>query len=383
MNLLAIPNDETASYENIPESDFINEFNPLEFFDNVFFLNWRDKIDCEYCGIKSFSIIKNKQKIKNTFDRAVGGHTSFTYPLFYPFFLEEEKDILEKANQTQAQLIRAFNTHFSAELGIFLKKRLGIPLIVSAHDIKRLTNAVKEADYLICVSEALSRKAIEEYGINPSKISLIPDGIDMDFFYPREKEEISKFIDLNSKYKILSVGRVVPGKNIETLLKSIKLIYNELKDVSHVHLGGGSKANLEKIISLKEDLGLSEVSHFLGKKRKEELPFFYSWADVYSLPTLHEGLGRASIEALACGTPVVTTNYPPMTEVIQEEYNGLTANPNNPGELSSQIFKILTNNKLKKTLTRNARISVLDKYNIKDTVKDTVELYEEILYGNI
>lgn len=383
MNLLAIPNDPLSAFHRNSPEDFLNEINPERFFDQVTFLNWKDKEDGVYAGIKSFSILstERKKEAENLMKKLSEGEIPFSYPLFEHIFSSEKKDILRRSLEYNPDIVRAFNTHFAGELGKMVKDHLGIPLVISVNDISRITPVINEADSIVCISNALREKCINEYGSDPEKVTIIPDGINMNMFYPRDNGEISEFIDskYDAKYKILSVGRIVPSKNIETLLQAIDLVKGELEDVTHLHLGLGKKESIENITSLRDEIGLNGTTYFLGGKKQSELPFYYSWADVYALPTLWEGLGRAQIESLACETPVVTTNYAPMTEVVTHGYNGLTSDPKNHEMLAEKIMQVLTNKPLRLRLKRNARASVMDKYNIQNEMAMHAANYKKVI----
>ena len=380
MKLLAIPNDPTSAYHRNSRKDFLSEFNPNGFFDGVAFLNWKDDSDTEYCGVDSFNILKDKRGARDLMDRLIRGDVAFDYPLFTDIFSKEKDRIIGLARDFNPDMVRAFNTHFAAELGIMVSQALDVPLLVSAHDIERLTSAVERADYLACVSDVVRDRCVAGYGIDPENVGVIPDGIDMNWFYPRSETEIrGAFSGMSARNKLFSVGRLVPGKNLEILLKSVQIVERELGGVMHFHVGKGTPESREEIEYLKQNLGLEGVSYFLGGIQKDQLPFYYSWADVYALPTLHEGLGRASIEALACGTPVVTTNYAPMTEVVQDGYNGLTSDPRDPEMLASQIKRVLVDRDLRKKLEGNARESVREKYGIDRIMGMYCDSFKRIL----
>jgi len=386
MRLLAIPNDATSSYFRNDRGDFLSEFNPKElggkrFFEQVCFINWKDLEDVEYEGIKSFAILKDKTFAINLVKDLGSGKSPFIYPLFTDFFLEEKDSIIKIAKEIDASLIRSFNADHAAELGLIIREELKIPLVISVHNMPRVTDTVKEADSLVCISECLRDKCIKEYRVNPERIALIPDGVDMNFFNPKKENEINNVVDLkyHKKYKILSVGRINPQKNLGNLLESIKYIKDELKNVCHLHLGIGTLEDTKKIIELKNSLGLNNVSYFLGGKQKRELPFYYSWADTTLFPSIYEGLGRVSIESLACGVPVVTTNYAPMNEVVKDNYNGLTADPQNPFDISLKTIEILTNDNLRNSLSKKARESVREKYGVDFVMQQHCDNYEKLI----
>jgi glycosyltransferase involved in cell wall biosynthesis len=385
--LLAIPNDPTGAYERSNKDDFLSEFNPRDsnknrYFDEVRFLNWKDEKDEEYSGIRSHSFLDDKKGAQDLIKKMSSGNIPFSSPLFKDIFAREKDRILEISKGFNPDIIRAFNSHFAAELGYMVAKELDVPLVVSAHDPSRLTDAVKYADSLVCISDDLATRAVGRHGVNPEKISVIPDGIDTErLFYPRNTEEYSSVVgeDLLDFLSVLSVGRVVPSKNIETLLKALAKVKGEVPGIKHVHLGNGSPEAMGRIEELKDSLGLGETSYFMGGIQKDELPHYYSWADVYALPTLWEGLGRAQIEALSCGTPVVTTDDTPMNTIVRDGFNGFVVDPKDPHMLANRIAKLLGNEKLRKQMGGDRARKSVKKYDIGRVMEMNCENYDKVL----
>lgn len=384
-NLLALPNDKLEDYFRVPKHDFLSEFSPSYLtgercFDSVSFLNWKDSVDGEYAGIKSLAILRNNEEALQTVRNLVDEKIPFQYPLFTKFFEAERDAIIERARSVNPQLMRAFNADHAAELGIMIRKELGIPLVVSVHNTARLTEAMKYADSLVCISKGVAQKVVGEYGINPDEIVLIPDGIDMDLFSPKSDSEVYDVVD--KKYgqgnKILTIGRFSRQKNLERTLRAISLVNDEIGNVQHIHLGTDAPDRVDKIKGLASNLGLDNVSHFLGSIPKEQLPFYYSWADVFFFPSLWEGLGRVQVEALASGTPSVTSNFDPMTEVVKPKYNGLIVDPKNVDEMAWAVMKVLTDKDLKARLSENARHSV-ERYDINRVMQAHCDNYDNVL----
>lgn len=382
MKALIIPNDATSAYFRNTEKDFLSEVNPQIFFNETRFLNWKDEKDTELFGVKSKALLNDKKEARNLMSQLAKGNLPFSSPLFTDLFLKEQDKIKEFLRKYNPDIIRAFNTHFAGELGVITRDISKAPLIISAHDISRLTSIIHQADYLVCISQALKEKCINEYGVAEEEITIIPDGINMGAFYKQGNKTIANIVPaqyLNAHYKTISVGRVVESKNIETLINAINLVKQEIPNITHLHLGAESDSEkTREVKKLKSELGLDRNFYFLGPKQKEQFPAFYSWADVYALPTLWEGLGRASIEALACETPVITTNYAPMTEVVQNGYNGLTVNPKDHEALAQGLLKLLTDKKYRQTLSANARKSI-QKYDINKVMQMHVGNYKRIL----
>jgi len=388
MNLVAIPNDALDSYRRIPEEDFLSEFNPQnmkgqKFFDNVIFINWKDKKDGEYAGVKSLSFLKDKNRAMQ-FVKGIGDKKiKVVYPLFTEIFEKEIGTIVNRAKQVNPDFLRAFNADHAAETGILLRRELKLPLVISVHDRSRVTQAIHSADSLVCISQGLVDKCVNEYRVSPRKIVLIPDGIDMSLFSPLNSSEIFKIVNpsYDSQHKILSVGRFTEDKNLERLLGAVKIVSEELSGVTHLHLGKDLPERESRIKELASSLGLEGTTYFLGSMKKRDLSSYYSWADVFLFPSLREGLGRAQIEALACGTPSVTSNKVPMTEVVKDGFNGLIIDPENTKEMASQVLRILTDKSLKNKLIFNARNSVRG-YDVRRIMQAHCDNYKKVLMAN-
>jgi len=391
--ILAIPNDPLKSYFRSSEEDFLGEFNPIfsgeRIFDEVQFLNWRDEKKGEYFGVTSNPVLKDKLRADELYNQLKDFEILFdsSKASFRNIFLEDKRSIQRIVRNFNPNLIRAYNTHFAVDMGLIAREYANAPLIVSAHDPTRLSHSIKEVDALVCESYELQNLAKEKFGVDPKKISVIHNGIDRNFFKPSSEEEIKKHIPpefLVSPYKLFSSSRLVRGKNIETLLHALNLVRSELPGLVHLHVGSEDTSfrKSEEIKQVHKELGLENISFFLGPKEKSELPFYYSWADVFVLPTLWEGLSRVMRESLACGTPVIATNYGSSTEIVQDEYNGISVDPSNAGDIAKALIRFFNEKGLKEELTNNARPSS-EKYSLRRSMKMYSNLYQKILEKDV
>jgi glycosyltransferase involved in cell wall biosynthesis len=387
VKLLAIPNDATAAYHRSDERDFLSEFNPIcsngeRFFDEVRFLNWRDESDNEYCGVKSHAFLKDKSGAYEIMERLSSGEVSYNDASFEGIFRRNLGNVAGKIIEYKPDIVRTFNSYFAAELGSIVSKEFGIPLVVSTHDPTRLTGAIRRADRLVCESNELRGTCIQEYGVDSDKISVIHNPIDMDFFRPYSEEEVKGNVSQQwerAAHKVLSVSRLVDGKNIEGLLEALSAMKDDYPGLVHYHFGVGSSKKVMEIKALRDSLGLDGTSFFRGGVQKSELPFYYSSADVFALPTLWEGLSRSVREALASGTPAVTTNYGSTAEIVQDGKNGIGIDPTSSKEIERGLREIFWDTGLRHELTENARKSVFRKYNAESSMRMHCENYQKAL----
>lgn len=203
------------------------------------------------------------------------------------------------------------------------------PKVVSAHK-KRLHWVRKEVDKIIAVSEFTKREIIELLGIEPKRIVVIPEapGHDIKRTAKKEVERVKR------KYKIkrgyLLVAGADPRKNIPAIVQAYRqLITHHSSPITLVIVG----RPWEKIPDAPGILKLGHVS-------REELSALYSGAQALVYTSLYEGFGLPILEAMACGTPVVTSNISSMPEVADNA--AVQVDPTNPTEIAAGIEKVLS-----------------------------------------
>jgi len=216
-------------------------------------------------------------------------------------------------------------------LGSFFRK----PVVVSARGsdinlfakfplIRRfLQYTLNKADTVIAVSQSL-KDAMLALHIPEEQIIVIANGVDTEKFYPFSKGEARRKLRLpHHKRILLSVGRLVPLKGFDLLIKALKLLFEERheQDLYLVIVGEGScRKELEHLI---DTLGLCEHVSLVGAIPHQELYFWYSAADLFCLASSKEGWPNVVLEALASGTPVVATDVGGIPEIICSDRLGI------------------------------------------------------------
>jgi len=194
------------------------------------------------------------------------------------------------------------------------------------------------------VSTSLGRdELIHYYGASPCRIRIIPCGVNLDLFRPIDQERARRRLNLNGEDVLLFVGRLVPIKGLDRLLMAIS--YLERKRPMKLLVIGGDDQNpipRENLRNLTKELGISDHVTFFGFVDHEELPWFYSVADVCVIPSFHESFGLVALESLACGTPVIATKVGVMESVIRSSHNGYVVDDNTPVLLAGKIVRFLS-----------------------------------------
>lgn len=208
---------------------------------------------------------------------------------------------------------------------------------------KIMEKMARDADLIFTISET-SRKDIEEFWRIPAnKISVVHAAVDNDIYFRRNLEEIAaakRKYSLPERY-LLYVGGIDPRKNIQTMIKSYKILLGRINDISLVMAGRleGQKdlPILKKSIN---DLGIHDKITLPGYISDDDLPAVYSGAEALIFPSLYEGFGLPLLESLSCGTPVVASRSSAIPEVAGEL--AIYCNVESPAELAEAMEKALS-----------------------------------------
>ena len=209
--------------------------------------------------------------------------------------------------------------------------------------------AAKKYDRIIVVSEAEKNQYIKYIGVPESKYRVINLAAD-DRFKVIKDEKLLKAVQ--TKYNlpdrfILFVGRILPVKNIETIIQAYILAKEKHRFDHKLVIVGHKTWYLPKILSLIKELEITEDIVFTGPVY-DELPFIYNLADLFLFPSFYEAFPAVPLEAMASGTPVITSNTGGLPEVVGDA--ALQASPNNPTTVADAIVKILSSKKLRKSM---------------------------------
>jgi len=208
--------------------------------------------------------------------------------------------------------------------------------------LKAEKNLVKNCNRIVASTDLEKRQLIDFYGASPETISVVPCGVNLDLFKPMNKGFARQELQLNDdEHVILFVGRIVPLKGIENLLKAMKYLNN--KKIKLVVVGGDDYSRLEvkRLERLSYQLQVHKSVVFLNSMEQKILPYFYSASDVCVIPSYYESFGLVALESLACGTPVITTDVGCMKSVINEPKTGYVISDNTPHNLANKISYLL------------------------------------------
>jgi len=247
---------------------------------------------------------------------------------------------------------------------------------------KLTTNlAVKNSSHLITISQSTKKDIIKYFNVSPDKISVIYPSYNNNIYYPRQSGDVVK---VKSKYNIQSdyiiyVGTLQKRKNIVRLIKAFAKLKKTDKISGQLVLVGKKGWLYEDIFTIVKELKLQKEVIFTGYVPLEELPALISGAKYYVLPSLYEGFGLPLLEAMACGTPVITSNVSSMPEVCQEA--GLLINdPYDVTEIYQQMKTLYYDENLRAELS-NQGLERCQAFSWEKCARETIAVIKKTING--
>lgn len=238
---------------------------------------------------------------------------------------------------------------------------------------------VNKADHVITViEEAVTR--YDKLGIDKNKISVVANYVNSDEFLNAEQDEdlINRF---KNEFVVSYIGGFDTHRGLESVIKSIPLIKDEIPNFKLVLVGKGRNENDLKDLSTK--LGVNDLIDFEGWQLPRMLPSYIMASNVCLIPHLKTGhtdntIPHKLFQYMLLGRPVISTNCDPLARIIKDTNAGLIFSSNNEKELADCMLSLYTNKEDAKRMGENGINAVKDKYNWENTAEALVRLYEKI-----
>ncbi len=271
------------------------------------------------------------------------------------------------------------------------------PIIVTIHDLsfehfpqfftakerfffkRTIPRTARKAAKVLTVSEYSRRDLIETYSLPPEKVVVTPNGVGPSFKPVRDEEPLAA---LRKKYGIereylLSVGNLQPRKNLARLIQAYTKLRETVEEFRCQLVIVGKRAWLYRHIFHE-----AHRSRYAGDViltdyvPEEDLPGLYSGAMAFVYPSIFEGFGLPVVEAMACGTPVVTSNSSAMPEVVGEA--GLMIDPYDEDALARAMLRVVEDAQLQAQLSEQGLLQAA-KFTWRRTAERTLAVYEEVV----
>ena len=240
----------------------------------------------------------------------------------------------------------------------------------------------QEADGIISFTKSEQEQLSGLYEVPSRRIEVIPAGVDLGLFRPLSKEKARGSLGLGNVPTVLFVGRADPIKGLEVLLQSIARISTNGIRPQLVVVGGKPDEDPEliRLTGLAGDLGIGGIVKFVGSLPQEDLPVYYSAADVCVLPSYYESFSLVTLEAMACGVPVVASKVGIAQTLIKDGLNGYLVPEHHPDPFAKRLETLLHDTVLRGNMGRSARSSV-EGLSWSSMANKVLAFYEKVVAG--
>jgi glycosyltransferase involved in cell wall biosynthesis len=244
--------------------------------------------------------------------------------------------------------------------------------------------SLSQSRFIVVLSEFSKDKLIKHHKMRPDKICIIPGGVDIDRFqFNEDKIKIRKKLGLpDVKFLLFTVRNLVPRMGLENLIYAMKEIADSAKDIYLVI--GGEGGLREKLANLISELNLRNSIKLQGFIPHQDLSLFYQAADFFVLPTLWlEGFGLVTVEAMACGTPVLGTPIGGTKEILGKFDPSFLFENTEPGSMAKLILEKYNFYKDKpeeyRKLSQECRNFVEKYYSWERNIDEIVALFTQLI----
>jgi glycosyltransferase involved in cell wall biosynthesis len=302
-----------------------------------------------------------------------------TFPLFLRGIAPDLVHI--PLNRVPLLLMRPYvvTVHDMANL-LFEEGRSGVRMQLRRYRFRR---GLVRAGRVIAVSEATKRDVQNLMGVSPERIRRVYNAPDPQFYQrgehsPNENQRILERYQIQYPF-LLYAGNVRRHKNIPRLVEAFAVLRGQLaehaiyKDLRLVLIGDTiSQHPAVRQATIKSRV--EPLVRFLGFVPFETLRCFYESAAVFVFPSRYEGFGLPPLEAMACGTPVVTSNVSALPEVVGDA--AVLVNPENVFDIARGISEVLLDETLRAELIRRGRIQAA-RFSWERTAREVLDIYRE------
>jgi len=290
--------------------------------------------------------------------------------------------------------------HSNAHVAYWLTS-LGKPIIVTCHDLVQYiypeilreqarfpafstamlnysVQGMLKANQVIAVSSNTANDVEKILGIEPQKITVVPNGTEK-YFQPLDKESIAylkrKYTTSSDEICLLNVGSSHHRKNLITVLRVMHTLVQQDIAVRLWKAGDDFTADQKAFIRVH---GLEKNITYLGKPKQEQLLQLYNAADILIAPSLYEGFGLTVLEAMSCGTPVITSNVSSLPEVAGDA--AILVDPTDVQAISEAVLR-LCNDPILYTKLIEKGLTQAHAFTWRNTAEQVAEVYEKVVFN--
>lgn len=272
--------------------------------------------------------------------------------------------------------------------GIYLKRKLKLPLIWHVHEIIVKPKAISDfinmlmgryADKIVTVSQAVANHIKQSPFIKDSQVKVIYNGVDNTVYYPMDASSIRKKFDIAQDALVIGmIGRVNAIKGQNDFIEAVEPLLEKNEQAVAFLAGGvfpGEEWRLEELD--KRIASSSVVSQIHRIDYYDKTSELYNMFDIFVLPSIKpDSLPTVVLEAMACSKPVVGYNNGGIAEMVVDDKSGCLVKPNRPQELSNAISLLLDSSEKREKFGRVGYQRQKELFSLESYIKNFSELYK-------
>ncbi len=255
------------------------------------------------------------------------------------------------------------NYWLSGVAGHRLKHELSLPLVSTFHTLARVkaetgdpepqrridaeSQVIACSDAILANCNAEVSQLVELYGADPTRIEVVPPGVDHAFFSPGDRRGARAALGLGDHPVLLFAGRIQPLKGLTVAVSAFADVVRRHPDAVLVVVGGPSgvagRVEMAEAEALIAAHGLTDRVRFVEPQPHHLLSTYYRAADVVVVPSRSESFGLVALEAGACGTPVVAAAVGGLLTLIDDGLTGFLIDSRDPADYAAAVDDLLSN----------------------------------------
>lgn len=271
--------------------------------------------------------------------------------------------LLRFANKRGAHTI--FNVHGIIPLEHSLES-LPYPMLISYNALLNVLETCRAADRIVVNSEYMRDNVAFWYKVNRDKIVVIPNGVDLKKFSSYEEKK-----KLEGEPAILYLGRLSTIKGVDVLIRAVAKLKSKLPNIKLHLVGTGHTSAFQLMVKEKK---IERLVVFHGRVPHSMIQRYYKSSDICVCPSLHEGFGLVTIEAMASGIPLIASSIRSFQEIVSNGKNGLLFEPGNVDALSEAILALYQDSDLSKKISE-AALKTAARYDWENIAERYITLY--------
>ena len=309
------------------------------------------------------------------------------------------KNLMGFIKDNRIQVIQSHSGR-SNELAVVIGKLSGVPAFPTIHStmafvdtrsirdprvyLRKALNWViyRTAGQVIAVSQEIKDIICQSFRLEESKVLVLKNGIVFDESISEPVELEKEISNSANKLKLIAVGRLVPLKGFDILIKAVAEVVNQGLDDLLVLIVGGEKSHGQerlRLQSLIQDLDIENYVKLIGLRN--DIIGLMKAVDIFVIPSRYEGLSVAMIEAMACGLPIIASNGPGLKDFINDLQNGLLFHVDDHKALVECILRLAKDKNLRIQLSRGARESFKKNYDMRSNITHLAILIQKYAFG--